>query len=94
MATVYILHSSSIDFYYVGSCKDLDQRLLEHNSDAFKKGFTSRATDWEVYLRVDDLSYEQARKMEIHIKKMKSRKYIENLYRYPEMLDKLKLRYL
>jgi putative endonuclease len=36
---------------------------------------------------------EQAREIEKHLKKMKSRKYLENLKRYPEMLGKLLLRF-
>ena len=89
MAVVYILHSKSIDKYYVGSCKNLPRRLEEHNSNEFNMGFTRRANDWEVHFSIDSLEYHQARKIESHIKRMKSRKYVENLVLYSEMVDKL-----
>ena len=93
MAVVCIVYSSSIDSYYVCSCNDLTQRLKEHNSNLYRGSFTTRATDWEVYLRINDLGYDQARKIESHIKRMKSRRYIENLSRRPGMVEGLKLRY-
>ena len=42
---------------------------------------------------IEQLQYEIARKTEAHIKRMKSRKYIENLKLYPEMMEKLILKY-
>ena len=42
-----------------------------------------------VYFELKDLEYQVSRKIEAHIKKMKSRKYIENLIRYPEIIQKL-----
>ena len=45
-----------------------------------------------MYFQLDDLSYEQARKIEALIKKMKSKKYIENLQKYPELVAQLKLK--
>jgi len=35
------------------------------------------------------LDYEQARKIEKQIKRMKSKKYIENLKKYPDIVKKL-----
>jgi len=42
---------------------------------------------------LDDLTYAQARMIETHIKRMKSRKYIENLMKYPAIAEKLKEKY-
>jgi len=94
MATVYILHSENIDSYYIGSCKHLEIRLEEHNNKKYKNSYTAKAEDWEVVFRIDELTFVQARRIERHIKNMKSRKYIQNLIQYPEMLIKLKNIYL
>ncbi|PZE18405.1 GIY-YIG nuclease family protein [Putridiphycobacter roseus] len=79
MATVYILHSTNIDKFYIGSCICLIERLKDHKSNTFKTAFTHRANDWVVFLQIDNLHYNQARKIENNIKSMKSKKYINNL---------------
>ncbi len=89
MAFVYILYSKQIDKYYIGSCLSLEQRFQEHQQKVFNDCFTTKATDWIVYLSIDRLEYTQARKIESYIKQMKSRKYIENLNNYQELIDKL-----
>ena len=89
MAKVYILYSPSIDSFYIGSCKDFDIRLSQHFNGHFKSAFTKRAKDWQKFLLIENLSYTQARKIETHIKKMKSTKYITNLKLYEEMRLKL-----
>jgi putative endonuclease len=61
-----------------------------HKAGYFKgKSYTFRAVDWEIYLQIPCQSIEQAVYIESKIKKMKSRKYIENLRRYPEMVERL-----
>jgi putative endonuclease len=89
MAAVYILYSPSLNKYYIGSCADLTERVQQHLARIFPEAFTSTAKDWIVYLNLTDLSYKQARSIESHIKKMKSKKYIENLKRFPELALKL-----
>ena len=89
MATLYILHSASIDKYYIGSCLDLEHRLAQHRKQFYSKGFTKRASDWELFFKAEGLNYDQARKIELHIKRMKSSKYIENLPVHPEIIGKL-----
>lgn len=93
MASVYILYSVSIDRFYTGSCRDFKERLVQHRSGIFTNSYTAKASDWEVYLEIPNLGYEQARTIELHIKRMKSRKYIENLRKYPEMVERLKKKY-
>ena len=85
MATVYILYSKSISNYYIGSCKEIQNRLEQHRSNYFETGFTKRATDWEIYFLIEDLEYQQARNIEKHIKRMKSKTYISNLENHPEI---------
>ncbi|MEG9329070.1 GIY-YIG nuclease family protein [Salinimicrobium catena] len=86
---VYILYSASLDSFYIGSCRDLDLRLEQHRNGRYEKSFTRRASDWTDFLVIDDLGYEQARQIEVHIKKMKSSKYFKDLKSYPEMRKKL-----
>ncbi|HEX4877994.1 MAG TPA: GIY-YIG nuclease family protein [Chitinophagaceae bacterium] len=89
MAVVYILYSSSLDRYYIGSTLDLDIRLNQHLANDFPGSYTGKAKDWEVFLCFENLDYQQARKIEFHIKAMKSRRYIENLKQFPEMVARL-----
>jgi putative endonuclease len=59
----------------------------------YKDAFTSRGVPWVLYLSIDGLLSEKAYQIERHIKKMKSKKYIENLKSYPEIIIKLKEQY-
>ena len=89
MAAVYILYSQSLDKYYIGSCIKVTERLDQHLSKNFPGAFTAKANDWVIYFSLINLSYKQARSIESHIKNMKSKKYIENLKRYPEISQNL-----
>ncbi len=93
MATVYILYSRYLGSFYIGSCDDLNARYKDHITTKYSNSFTAKASDWEIVFRIEDLQYAQARKIEDHIKKMKSKNYIKNLLKYPEMVEKLKVRY-
>ena len=90
MATVYILYSKKLDRFYIGSTKNFENRLLKHQTHYFgKEKFTSKADDWEIFLTIDCASEAQARLIEKHFKKMKSKIYISNLKKYPEMINAL-----
>jgi putative endonuclease len=93
MASIYVLYSSKLDRFYIGSCKDLSYRLGQHFNKEFEKSFTAKVDDWELFLYVDDLGYEQSRLIEAHVKKMKSKTYLKNLKTYPEILEKLKTKF-
>ena len=93
MASVYILFSKKLDRYYTGSCKDLSYRTEQHLNKEFTKSFTAKSDDWELFFSVDALQERQARLIEEHIKRMKSRTYIQNLKKYPEMMQKLIIKY-
>ena len=93
MASVYVLYSKEIDHYYTGSCKSFEGRFGEHISKCYPKSFTTRADDWGLFLHIDNLTFKQARGIEMHIKKMKSRTYIQNLVKYPNIIEKLKVKY-
>ena len=94
VASVYILYSKSLDRFYTGSCNDISYRTDQHLNKEHIKSFTARADDWILFWHYDDLNYKQAREIEVHIKKMKSKIYIQNLKEYPEIILKLKEKYL
>ena len=86
----YILYSKSLDRYYVGYTSDIEERLKLHNTGYFEgKSYTHLASDWETYLLIPCDTIKQAVFIESKIKKMKSRKYKENLKKYPEMITNL-----
>ena len=82
MATVYILYSEKSNHFYFGSCKDLEFRIKDHTCKKYQNSYTAKFDDWKLFLAINNLEYEQARKIEKHIKKMKSNNYILNLNKY------------
>jgi putative endonuclease len=78
MCYFYILKSTLLDKYYVGhTCDGLDERLRKHNSN--HKGYTGRASDWEVVYRESFDDKPTAYGRERQVKSWKSRKKIEQL---------------
>jgi putative endonuclease len=92
MVGCYIIFSKALDRYYVGYTQEpFIERLRKHNEHSYgMHRFTSAANDWEEFLFIECRDATQAIRVEKHIKKMKSRKYIENLKKYPEIIVKLK----
>ena len=66
--------------------------MIEHQTQVNANSFTARATDWDLFFSIDNLGYQQSRKIENHIKRMKSKAFIENLKKYPELVEKLKVK--
>ena len=93
MASVYVLFSSSSDSFYVGSCTDLNTRLEAHRNKTYPNAFTAKCSDWALHFSIDGLKYQQAREIEAHIKRMKSKTYLINLRKYPEIPYKLRVKY-
>jgi putative endonuclease len=91
MARCYILYSSKLNKFYVGiTSNNLEQRIKEHNENAYgMRSYTAKTDDWELFLFIQCASNSVALKIERHIKKMKSTTYIRNLKKYPEMVEKL-----
>ncbi|NMM47201.1 GIY-YIG nuclease family protein [Marinigracilibium pacificum] len=74
----YILYSRILDKYYVGHTGDkLSEHLRKHNSN--HKGFTGRASDWELVYHEEFETKTDAYAREREIKGWKSRKKIEAL---------------
>ena len=91
MYSCYILFSYSLDRFYIGSTSlDPEARLANHLAKYYESSkFTAKADDWTLFLEIPCSSFDQARKIESHIKKMKSKVYIHNLRKYPDMIQKL-----
>lgn len=68
---------------------DIDIRIKEHNQGVYENSFTKRADDRQLFFSITCDSRVVAIKMETHIKKMRSRCYLENLKKYPEISEKL-----
>jgi putative endonuclease len=83
----YILYSVQLNKYYVGETSDFSNRIEMHNIGF--STFTSKAKDWKLHLLIPCPDKSVALKIESHIKSMKSRKYIENLGRYPDIVMNL-----
>jgi putative endonuclease len=74
---MYVLYSPKLNKYYVGACIDLDRRIYEHNLGRSK--FTRLGVPWELKYSEEFPTLLEAKQRELKIKKMKSRKYIEEL---------------
>jgi putative endonuclease len=75
---VYILHSFSLNRYYIGHTgDDLQERLRKHNSN--HKGFTGKIGDWTIVYTKLYPTKTAAYQREREIKAWKSRKKIEQL---------------
>jgi len=87
----YILHSSSLNRFYIGATQDsIENRIEKHNLHSHgNHRFTAATNDWELYLLISVSDYSHAIRIERKIKSMKSSSYIRNLEKYPEMLEKL-----
>ena len=74
---VYIIYSSQINGYYIGSTSDMNGRLRRHNSN--HKGYTGKADDWKVMYMEQYSDKKSALSREREIKSWKSRTRIESL---------------
>ena len=93
MHFVYVLYSQKIDSFYIGETSNVENRLLWHNNKEFKKAYTKITDDWKLCFQINCIDIIQARKIEKHIKAMKSKIYIENLSKFPEISTKLLAKY-
>ena len=94
-SVVYILFSPSLNRYYIGFTQEpIQTRLHLHNTSGYGKSrYTSTVDDWQVFYVIECICKNQGINIERHIKRMKSKVYIQNLKKYPEIQEKLKSRY-
>ncbi len=88
---VYILYSESANKYYVGHTPDPHKRLAEHNSyDDFSK-FTAKYQLWKLmaFFPVSPIRGE-AMRVELFIKKQKSKVFIQKIISLHKDLDFIK----
>ena len=91
MPYCYILHSDKLDKFYTGACNgSLESRIEKHNNHSYgNHRFTAVANDWQLFLSIETTNYSHAIRLEKKIKSMKSSKYIMNLKKYPELIQKI-----
>jgi putative endonuclease len=77
MFHTYIIYSEKADRYYVGHCEDLIQRLERHNKKMVPS--TKSYAPWRLVYHETYSTRQEANARELYIKKMKSRRFIENL---------------
>ena len=75
--SVYILKSKKNGSFYVGSTIQVQMRLMEHNDGRVTA--TKYLRPWQVVLEKQYSTTKQARQVEYKIKKLKSRKIIEQM---------------
>ena len=87
----YILHSEYLDRFYIGATSLTPEERLENHLSSYYSDikFTAKAKDWILFLAIPCSTFNQARRIESHIKRMKSKKYIANLKIYPQLSQKL-----
>lgn len=87
----YILYSKSLNAFYVGSTHEtVEQRLDKHNNHQYgNHRYTAKTNDWEIFLALETNDYPHAVRLERKIKSMKSKLYIRDLKKYPELRRKL-----
>ncbi|MEB8328027.1 GIY-YIG nuclease family protein [Flavobacteriaceae bacterium KMM 6897] len=89
MPFVYIIKSIKTESFYIGKTYDLAERLRYHNSIELNKGSSKSGMPWKYFFTLEVPTYMLAGKLEMHIKRMKSREYCMNLIKYPEISQKL-----
>ena len=86
----YILYSKTLDRYYIGATQDeLDSRIEKHNKGTYGNRFTATANDWDLFIKIPAEDFSHAIRLERYIKSMKSRNYIKNMKKYPELVEKV-----
>ncbi|MFN5183139.1 MAG: GIY-YIG nuclease family protein [Bacteroidota bacterium] len=89
MYCVYIIHSVKLNRFYIGTTDNFILRFEQHNNAVHKNAFTAKGIPWTKFLVIENLNSKQAFSVESHIKRMKSKQYIQNLVKYPEIKNKV-----
>ena len=77
MFFLYVLQSEKNNRYYIGSCEDIDARLVRHNAGATPS--TKSGRPWKVVYSEEFATRNEAMAREKEVKAKKCRKYIEFL---------------
>ena len=71
----YILWSESLQKFYAGSTKDLDQRLLRHNSGRVR--YTSKGVPWRLIWSQNGIDRKEVVNLEMKIKSRGIKRFLE-----------------
>ena len=93
MHFIYILHSQKLDKFYIGETHDVDTRLQRHNSDYYESKWSKKGQPWTLFTYYPCKNRSLAIKIEQHINRMKSKQYIKNLVKHPQIFEKLHHKY-
>ncbi len=74
---VYVLWSDSLRKRYIGSCRNLEKRIKEHNRG--KQQFTKGGKSWKLVYSESYDNYSDARKREIFLKSGAGRKFLDKV---------------
>jgi len=76
MFYVYIIYSSSLEKYYVGSTGNVEERLGRHN--AGRGNFTSKGCPWVLIVSIECCSRSEAVQLEQKVKKRGIQRYLRD----------------
>ena len=76
MFYVYIIYSSSLEKYYVGSTESVEKRLERHN--AGRGNFTSKGCPWILIVSIECNSRSEAMQLEQKVKKRGIKRYLQD----------------
>jgi len=77
---VYVLSSRKKDSWYIGSTRDLQKRILRHNSGKNKS--TKHGIPWKLIYCEISLNRNDARAREKYLKSGMGRKYLKNRLKF------------
>ncbi len=77
MYYVYVLFSQKLNKRYIGSTKDIDRRIKEHNLG--KSKFTSTGISWKLIYKESFPTNNEARKRELFLKSGVGRKFLDQI---------------
>jgi putative endonuclease len=90
---VYILWSSKLSKFYIGTTTEPDRRLEEHNNRIYKNAFSAKGLPWEFFLSIECKTSEHAYALERFLKQMKSSQFLKKLGSDPNLVQELLLRF-
>ena len=73
----YIIQSKTNQKFYIGSCADINRRLIYHNNGWSR--YTKANRPWKLVFQKEFETKKEALQYEMFLKSKKSHKYIENL---------------
>ena len=73
---IYILYSSKLEKYYVGSTNDIEDRLYRHNSG--QSTFTKTGIPWVLIHTEERATRAEAVRLEMSVKKRGAKRFLQD----------------